>query len=285
MSDYTDYDDASEIDDSIYLYDHVEADYVTWGIENPEFNFDDERPMCEFNPHSEYVYLEDEDGNIMMTYQALGKLADMTVKLFVAWEKRAAVDHFERQDPSLLGVEGEDDSPPMFFGSNLNLYQLEMEQRNDLRSYSVRELEMLFGGKEEVMKLRQVVDNISIFVKRIISASLGNSLPCPMPYPVINTILSYLLPVRGAVNIGLVTNDDSKEGERNDMIGLYLAMAEVFDLVKRVMFNIVVNTIVIGPSTLKETLVEKFEDLVERVTSTELQISFEGLDIKVTGSE
>ena len=144
---------------------------------------------------------------------------------------------------------------------------------------------MLFGGKEEVMKLRQVVDNISIFVKRIISASLGNSLPCPMPYPVINTILSYLLPVRGAVNIGLVTNDDSKEGERNDMIGLYLAMAEVFDLVKRVMFNIVVNTIVMGPSTLKETLVEKFEDLVERVTSTELQISFEGLDIKVTGSE
>merc|ERR1719233_1735665 len=139
--------------------------------------------------------------------------------------------------------------------------------------------------KEEVRKLKKVVKNISNFVKRIIFASVGNSLPCPMPYPVINTILSYLLPVRGAANIGLVTNDDSKEGERNDMIGLYLAMAEVFDLVKMVMFNIVVNTIVIGPSTLKETLVKKFKDLVERVTSTELQISFEGLDIKVTGSE
>ena len=169
----------------------------------------------------------------------------------------------------------------------LNLYQLEEKERSELRSYSVWRLEMLLGGKEEVMKLKQVFDSISNFVKRIILTSVGDSLPCPMPYPVINTILSYLFPVKGAVNIGLVTADDSKEDERKDMERLYLAMAEVFDHVKVIMFNCEPNTLINEPSITekKEMLVEKFEVLVARVTSTQLEASFEGLDMKDTGSE
>jgi len=299
MPDYPDYDDASEYDDSIYednyagdfgvydaLYDEEEADYVARDIvEYPEFNFDDERPMTEFIPFSEFFHLTDEDGNVMMTYQALGEMAQMTGKLLVFWEKRAAAYHLEEQDPAPVGVEVGDDYPSLIFGG-LNLYQLEVELRDGLRSYSVMKLELLLGGKEEVMKLRQIVDNISNFVKRIIVASVGNSLPRPMPYPVINTILSFLLPVRGAVNIGLLaTTDDSKEGERNDMIGLHLLMAKVFDLVKMIMFNIETYSVVLDPSSLKEMLVEKFESLVARVTSTEFQISFEWLDIKDSGGE
>jgi len=293
MSGYSDYDDASEYDDSNYEDDYAgaiggydddmeEAGYDAWDIENPEHDFDDERPMFEFAPFSEYFDLVNEDGDVLMTYQALGKLAEMTAKLLVVWEKRAAVMHIEKQDPTPLDIEGDDDDP-LFQG--LNLYQLEVEKRSDLRSYSVRRLEMLLGGKEKVMKLKQVVNNISNFVKRIILASVGNSLPSPMPYPVINIILSYLLPVKGAVNIGLVTNDDSKEGERKEMKRLYLVMAEVFGHVQVIMF-------ISGPITIEfstyhqyiteeiELLVEMFEVLVERVKSTGLQISFEGLDIK-----
>merc|ERR1719233_2842255 len=117
--------------------------------------------------------------------------------------------------------------------------------------------------KEEVRKLKKVVKNISNFVKRIIFVSVGNALPCPMPYPVIDTILSYLLPVRGAANIGPVTTDDSKDEEKNDMIELYLTMAHAFGDVQVIMF----------------------EDLVEKVKSTGLQISSEGLDIEHTGGE
>jgi len=293
MSGYSDYDDASEYDDSNYEDDYAgaiggydddmeEAGYDAWDIENPEHDFDDERPMFEFGPFSEYFDLVNEDGDVLMTYQALGKLAEMTAKLLVVWEKRAAVMHIEKQDPTPLDIEGDDDDP-LFQG--LNLYQLEVEKRSDLRSYSVRRLEMLLGGKEKVMKLKQIVNNISNFVKRIILASVGNSLPSPMPYPVINIILSYLLPVKGAVNIGLVTNDDSKEGERKEMKRLYLVMAEVFGHVQVIMF-------ISGPITIEfseyhhniteeiELLVEMFEVLVERVKSTGLQISFEGLDIK-----
>jgi len=285
------YDFAGAFGGDYGLYDDVmeEAGYDAWVIENPEHDFDEERPMFEFNPVSEYYDLENKDGDVLMTYQGLGRLADMTAKLLVAWEKRAAVEHVERQDPLLLlGIEGDDDYP-LFKG--LNLYQMEVEERSDLRSYSVRTLEMLLGGREEVMKLKKVVDNISNFVKRIILASVSNSLPCHMPYPVINTILSYLLPVRGAVNIGPVSNDDSKEGEREDMERLYLAMTEVFNHVQEIMF-IEPITVDVEASIYHqyiteqiELLVEMFQVLVERVKSMGLQISLEGLDIKDTGTE
>merc|ERR1719233_2055494 len=140
--------------------------------------------------------------------------------------------------------------------------------------------------KEEVRKLKKVVMNISNFVKRIIFASVGNALPCPMPYPVINTILSYLLPVRGAANIGPVTTDDSKDDEKNDMVELYIAMAQVFDHVQVLMFSCEPSAMY--PQCITEhivLLVKMFEDLVEKVKSTGLQISSEGLDNEHTGGE
>jgi len=305
MSDYFDYDDESYYDDSFDednyagalggyddMYDNVE--YDAWDIVYPEFNFDDERPMFDFDPFSEYFDLKDESEKVMMTYQALGELAGMTVKLLVAWDKRAAADHLVRQEPTLLGVEGNEESLLLrglnhyqFQPRGLNLYQLEMEERKYLRSNSVWKLEMLLGGSKEVKKLKQVIDNICHFLKRIVLAILGNCLPCPMPYPVLKTILSYLHPVKGAVNIGLVSIDDSREGERKDMERLYLSMAEVFDHVKVIMFNIEPNTLVTEPSIIekKNMLVKKFEVLVATVTSTELQISFDGLDIKVIEGE
>jgi len=306
MSDYSYYDEASELDDSIYednyagafggyddLYDDVmeEAGYDAWDIENPEFNFedDDERLMFDFDPFYEYFDLEDESDNVMMTYQALSELAEMTAKLLAAWENRAAVDRDDRQKGhTSMGVQVDDESPLFLLDLNLNLYQLEKEGRNELKSYSVWKLERLLGGNKEVMKLKQVIDNIAFFVKRIIYTSVGNSLPYPMPYPVIKTILSYLLPVKGAVNIGLVTTDDSIEAERKDMDRLYIAMTEVFDHVKVIMFNIEPNTLVTEPSLTekKKMLVEKFKVLMATVQSSQLQISFEGLDINnIEGAE
>jgi len=306
MSDYSNYDDGSDYDDSVDednyagalggyddMYDDddvmLEAGYDAWDFVRPEFNFDDERPLFDFDPFFEYFELKDESDNVMMTYQALGELAEMTVNLLVAWEKRAAADHLVRQDYTLLSVEGIDDQLLLrgldhyqFQPQGLNLYQLEMEERRYLRSNSVWKLEMLLRGSEEVKKLKQVFDRICHFVKRILLAILGNCLPCPMPYPVLKSILSYLHPVKGAVNIGLVRTDDSREVERKDMESLYLAIAEVFDHIKVLMFNIQPNTLITEPSIIekKDMLVEKFEVLLETATSTQLQISFDGLDIK-----
>ena len=73
-----------------------------------EFNFDnEERPMFEFDPQHEYIGLLGHDGHgveVVMTYQALARVTEMTVRLLQAWEKRAAVvDHLERQELSQFG--------------------------------------------------------------------------------------------------------------------------------------------------------------------------------------
>ena len=199
----SDYHDVSENDDTRGGVRRISG--YDWDIdtENPEFNFDDERPLFEFDPRAEYLDLqvgkEDDD---VMTYQVLGKLADMTLKLLACWEKRAAAYHLKKPDPTeqnrieLWGFKA-------FWQSRVsNLYQLKMEERNDLRSYSVWKLEKIFGGKDEVKESKQVSKNISYFVKRIILSIVGNSLPCPLPYPVIGNILSYLLAVKGLVCLG-----------------------------------------------------------------------------------
>ena len=53
-------------------------------IDNPEFNFDEDKPLFEFDPLAEYFYLQDESDNVMMTYQALCELTKMTARLLRA---------------------------------------------------------------------------------------------------------------------------------------------------------------------------------------------------------
>ena len=100
MLDYSesDYEDDIEYDASYDDggYDDLYDDVVEWAgydawrdIEYPEFNFDEESPLFKFDTFTEYFRLADEDGNVMMTYQGLGTLSEMTVKLLKAWEKRS----------------------------------------------------------------------------------------------------------------------------------------------------------------------------------------------------
>ena len=108
MSDNSDYDEDYEYEDlsdedSSYdedLYD----DYGASDIENPEFNIDEESPMFEFDPFAEYFGLKDESDNVMMTYQALLELSEMTSRLLQAWEKRSTTAHSERPEPDLSEV-------------------------------------------------------------------------------------------------------------------------------------------------------------------------------------
>ena len=122
MLDYSDYDDDSEYevlsDEDDYagaygggyndLYDDVleEADFDAWNIVNREFNFDEESPLFEFDPFAEYFDLEVQNADVIMTYQALSELSEMTARLLKAWEKRSTADHSETEVS---------DSDPIYF--------------------------------------------------------------------------------------------------------------------------------------------------------------------------
>merc|ERR1712098_587510 len=228
----------------------------------------------------------DDLDKIMMTYQALSLLSDNTSKLLQALAKRSELvpDLPEGPDslvPSPLSLSDED-ILYWLFPCPLNLYQLELEDRVKLRAFSVKKLERLFGGRAEVNELKQMVDKISVFLKRVMMTILSSSLPCPVPYPAMNTILAYLLPGKGGCNLGQVSiNETDMEVEREAMEQLYLSMAEVFDYVKVIMFNIEPNTLVTEPSIVEKrrNLEENFSVLVTKVSDSELQIFIEGLEI------
>ena len=63
---------------------------------------------------------------------------------------------------------------------------------------------------------------------------------------------------------------------------LYLAMADVFDHLKIIMFNIGPNTLATEPTfnEKKESLCERFELLASIVTSAKLETGLGGLEIR-----
>ena len=294
MSDYSnysvsDYDLASDEDNyaGAYggyddLYDDVieEAGYDAWDIEDPEFDFDEERQLFEFDPFSEYFELKDNSDIVMMTYQALVQMAETTSDLLVAWKKRSTAANPE--DEESLPEAG----PDSFHQLGLNLYQLEQEDRDELRSYSVWKLMRVLGGKDEVLQLSAKVDQIMNYVKQVLINIMGSCLPSPLPYPVMSIILSNLLTTRGLNKLGHVAKDESvKLVEVKHMDKLYLAMADVFDHLKIVMFNIEPNTLATEPSMKekKAKLEEEFELLDNILTDTDPIL--EGLECLEIGSD
>ena len=103
-SDYDEDDEYEDFSDEDSDYDDQYDGYDAWNIENPEFNLDEESPMFEFDPFAQYFDLKDESDNVMMTYQALGELSEMTSRLLQAWEKRSKTAHSERPEPDLSEV-------------------------------------------------------------------------------------------------------------------------------------------------------------------------------------
>merc|ERR1719420_2538257 len=89
--------------------------------------------MFEYDPFTQYSDLKVENDKVMMTYQALGNLAEMTARLLKAWEKRSEADHSKSQD--LIAEKFHS------YTRTLNLYQLGDDERRDLRAYSVWHLQ------------------------------------------------------------------------------------------------------------------------------------------------
>merc|ERR1712142_1036999 len=138
-----------------------------------------------------------------------------------------------------------------------------------------------------------MVDKIIVFLKRVMMTILSSSLPCPVPYPAMHIILAYLLPGKGAGNLGQVSIDkNAVEVEREWMKQLYLSMAEVFGDVRAIMFYCDLDESLSEPPLVEErrsleerfveerrSLEESFSFLVTKVKDSELQVSIEGLEI------
>merc|ERR1719420_1423954 len=101
--------------------------------------------MYEFDPFAEYFGLKDESDNVMMTYQALIELSEMTSRLFQACEKRSSTAHSERAEPDLSEVCLQNQTRYNL----VHRYQLEEEERRYVRANSVWMLKRLLGDSEQ----------------------------------------------------------------------------------------------------------------------------------------
>jgi len=220
-------------------------------IDNPpEFGFDEERHLFEYNP------LDASDPS-ETSYQRLLTVTDMMLKLLGAWKKRCRsgqqVNDLEDLDPNF----------------DINLYQMSQEDRVVLRSYSVRTILEIFEGESEIEKLNEKVNQAGTFLRKILGLLLGRCLPMAMPFPVMSTILSHLIREEGLLKVGLVGEEEEKEAESEarvlplelrDVMNMYGNMAHLYSLIRDVMFSFYR-----GVRVSIEELRQRKEDLIKGV--------------------
>jgi len=220
----------------------------------PEFGFDEERHLFEYNPLDSSDYLA-------TSYQRLLTATDMMFKLLGAWKKRRSKSGQQVNDYEDLDLD-----------FTKNLYQMEQENRIKLRSDSVLKVLEIFEGENEIEKLTDKVSQAVTFLKKVLTLLVGRCLPMALPFPVMSTIISHLIREEGLHNVGFVGEEDEKEGELveagelpelRDMTILYDNIAHVYTFMRDIMFNN--NRLVRMSIFSKEGLRQKKEEVIKGV--------------------
>jgi len=210
------------------LFDDVEegVGYDIWDIDDPEYDFDEERFLFEFDP-----WIENDFDFDTGSYQSLVRIAEMLSKILHAWRKRSGLIDLEEEESSLKEVSDSD--------QHWNLYQMDPEDRTKLRSNSVKIMSDLLGGKSAIHQFTEKVDKTVILLKQVLNLLLDRCLPVHMPYPVMSTLISHLLEEGGLDMLGTMAEgeEDSEEQERQGMEELLNAMGSVYDETKSIMFD------------------------------------------------
>ena len=182
---------------------------------------DDDYYLMEFDPRQ-----INDRGRVKMTYQAMLKMAEHTGELLDVMKKRVA-EAIERETLVIK------DCVP-FHGLNRNLYHLSCRNREKLVKYSVEKLLNVFGSEEEIVRFRNCIFLLAKFIKKCLFNILESLLPATLPYPALSIITSNVLSMKGLDQIGLVTQQDL---ERKCMEKLFYSLADIFTLLKVLMFN------------------------------------------------
>jgi len=195
----------------------------------PEFGFDEERYLFEYKPTDTDLVHYDPNypGFLSPSYQLVFTKTEMLSNLLGAWQKR-----------SISNLEGEF-SNSEYSDLDMNLYQLGGEDRDKLRSSSVRKFLEVMGGQEQVVEFREKIDQVLIFTKKVLGSILARCLPMDVPYPALRNILSHLMREEGLHNVGYMSSDDEVEKMYEGFHRSFLddCVTFFYCYMKNVMFN------------------------------------------------
>jgi len=229
----------------------------------PEFGFDEERFLFDFDPPSCH--------SLTISYQKISSLAKMTSKLFGAWKMRSMAGDLQDKQPltlskdsitsKLSGAYNKLADDAWFDGNHnsdnidMNLYHLEHEDRAMQRAISVMFLLDAMEGEEEFEKLLEKVDRTVSLSEKALSHIVGRCLPMELPYPAMSIIISYLVDSKGLDQDKKEENDDDDEehdDEEHDdeeetvsrdsykieiILHLYWNLSGIYDHIKFIMFK------------------------------------------------
>jgi len=176
-----------------------------------------------------------------VTYQSLLELTEKTSQLLSFWKKwspEALQDDIKLKDYEQLQFS-------RLACIWMNSYRLNPRDRPEFslnfRIFLLGKFVTVFRGVEEVSSFEDEIGEIVKFLKKTLLDILGRSFALPLPYPVLISIFSHLIAVKGLGNLGLVTIK-LRWIEVEYMEMLHASLTGLCENLKGVMFNTELNT-------------------------------------------
>jgi len=206
-----------------------------WNHSLPEFEYDEERYLFEFDPWDSKFHQS-------MTYQSLLHMARMTGSIIMHFSNRIVEARDDRDFDEKCSKWVDSDTW-------LNKYQLDPKSRIIMKAASVRQLLLEIGGEVAFSNFQSQIQKIIRTIRNAIMEVLCSCVPT-LPDTALEMILFHLIYVDGVRNLGMLSVNHVEESCL--IKKLYQLLGKIFADLKRIMFN--VDGEMFCPTELKELL-------------------------------
>jgi len=202
---------------------------------------------------------QEEIENERVSYEQLYKLSVQNVKMLAAWKKRKKKTKvswdIEKLEDLLTNLREDHDIPAIFHTSviqepefvDTNQYGYivpEMMTPTERVKYSVGKLMQMLGTNAQLDELSSELIQVKNWLFSQMMKSLNSCLPVSLPYPAMTSLFKALYDVNNSVEenstpqLGMMDSSDAiKLVEEKYLVRLYLSMADIYNVLREIMFR------------------------------------------------
>ena len=137
----------------------------------------------------------------------------------------------------MYGVANNDTDLGWWLRQFLGTHEVDLSVEDRMR-YSVGRGMMVFGAGESLNQLAREVNGVKILAQNFVMGALAENLPVPLPYPALLSLPKIFLSSGGGTKLGWSPGKRATKLVESRYINrLYLAMLDIYNVIREVMFK------------------------------------------------
>jgi len=174
--------------------------------------------------------------NEQVSYEQLYTLAVQAEKMLAAWKKRQEKSGIAWDVKVVEGTYIEDETEPVEYKEDMTAPERVI--------YSVKKLMQLLGNSRQLDELTNEMSEVKVWLQKHMMESLNSCLPLSLPYPALSSLFKVLYNSSNSMeedaipHLGLMDLSEAETlVQEKYMVALYLSLADVYNVMREVMFR------------------------------------------------